>query len=165
MKLKTKLDTHNLIMSVWFVAFETSRDLTVRRFMRYSICCVITCGMLFVKSKWNLLQSFMISSTIKNTAITTYNRKPYDNDNRAWARFLSLARSKLRLCSAIHRAGYFSNLAWDWPSIVWVYSEQDTEIGPRCVCGLDQIYVIFPTMIPKLKFILSTWVVIKRKFK
>ena len=34
------------------------------------------------------------------------------------ARFLSLARSKLRLCSANHRAGYFSNLACDWLSIV-----------------------------------------------
>ena len=46
------------------------------------------------------------------------------------ARFLSLARSKLRLCSAYHRAGYFSNLACDWLSIVWAYSEQETENGP-----------------------------------
>ena len=44
--------------------------------------------------------------------------------------FLSLARSKLRLCSANHRAGYFSNLACDWLSIVWAYSEQETENGP-----------------------------------
>ena len=43
-----------------------------------------------------------------------------------WARFLSLAQSKLRLCSANHRAGYFSNLACDWLSIVWVYSKQKT---------------------------------------
>ena len=47
------------------------------------------------------------------------------------ARFLSLAQSKLRLCSANHRAGYFSNLACDWLSIVWAYSEQETENGPR----------------------------------
>ena len=47
-----------------------------------------------------------------------------------WACFLSLARSKLRLCSANHRAGYFSNLACDWLSIVWAYSEQETENGP-----------------------------------
>ena len=47
------------------------------------------------------------------------------------ARFLSLARGKLRLCSANHRAGYFSNLACDWLSIVWAYSEQETENGPR----------------------------------
>ena len=37
-------------------------------------------------------------------------------------RFLPLARSKLRLCSVNHRAGYFSNLACDWLSIVWTYS-------------------------------------------
>ena len=35
--------------------------------------------------------------------------------------FLSLARSKLRLCSANHRAGYFSNLPCDWLSIVWAF--------------------------------------------
>ena len=40
------------------------------------------------------------------------------------------ARSKLRLCSASHRAGYFSNLDCDWLSIVWAYSEQVTENGP-----------------------------------
>ena len=33
------------------------------------------------------------------------------------ARFLSLARSKLRLCSANHSAGCFSNLAYDWLSL------------------------------------------------
>ena len=45
--------------------------------------------------------------------------------------FLSLARSKLRLCSDNHRIGYFSNLDCDWPSKVWAYSEQETENGPR----------------------------------
>ena len=44
--------------------------------------------------------------------------------------FLSFARSKLRLCSANHRAGYWSNLPCDWLSIVWAYSEQETEKGP-----------------------------------
>ena len=48
-----------------------------------------------------------------------------------WARFLSLAQSNLRLCSANHRAGYFCNLACDWLSIVWASSEQETENGPR----------------------------------
>ena len=46
------------------------------------------------------------------------------------ARFPSLAQSKLRLCSANHRADYFSNLDCDWLSIVWAYSEQMTENGP-----------------------------------
>ena len=47
-----------------------------------------------------------------------------------WARFLCFAWSKLRLCSANHRTGYFSNLACDWLSIVWAYSEGETENGP-----------------------------------
>ena len=50
----------------------------------------------------------------------------------SWARFLSLARSKLSLCSANHRSGYWSNLACDWPSTAWAYSEEETEIFP---CG------------------------------
>ena len=49
----------------------------------------------------------------------------------AWARFLSLARNKLRLCSANHRPGYWSNLPCDWQSPAWAYSEQETENGPR----------------------------------
>ena len=47
-----------------------------------------------------------------------------------WADFLSLAQSKLRLCSANHRPGYWSNLPCDWPSIAWAYSEQETENRP-----------------------------------
>ena len=50
------------------------------------------------------------------------------------AHFLSLTRSKLRLCSANHRAGYFSSLACDWLSIVWAYSEQETE-NARELCS------------------------------
>ena len=55
-----------------------------------------------------------------------------------WARFLSLAQSKLRLCSANYRAGYFSNLACDWLSIVWAYSEQESETGPWSALGLEE---------------------------
>ena len=47
------------------------------------------------------------------------------------AHFLSLAWSKLRLCSANHRPGYWSNLPCDWPSTAWAYSKQETENGPR----------------------------------
>ena len=50
--------------------------------------------------------------------------------SKTWACFLSLALTKLRLCSANHRAGYFSNLACDWLSIVWAYSKPETENGP-----------------------------------
>ena len=44
------------------------------------------------------------------------------------ARFLSLARSKLRLCSANHRAGYFSNLACDWLSLLWARHRKGAQI-------------------------------------
>ena len=43
---------------------------------------------------------------------------------------LSLTPSKLRICSANHRTGYFSNLACDWMSIVWANSEQEIENRP-----------------------------------
>ena len=62
------------------------------------------------------------------------------------ARYLPLAWSKLRLCSANHRAGYFSNLACDWLSITWAFSKQETENGPRIwkgfhsMCGWYQSY-------------------------
>ena len=55
----------------------------------------------------------------------------YMSDKACRARFPSLARSKLRLCSANHRPGYWSNLPCDWPSTAWAYSEQETEKGPR----------------------------------
>ena len=47
-----------------------------------------------------------------------------------WARFLSLAQSRLTLYSVNHRPGYWSNLPCDWPSTAWAYSEQETENGP-----------------------------------
>ena len=55
-----------------------------------------------------------------------------------WARFLSLAHSKLRLCSASHRTGYFINLACAWISILWLYSEQETENRPWMVSRLPK---------------------------
>ena len=47
---------------------------------------------------------------------------------------LSLARSNLRLCSANHRPGYWSNLPCDWPSTDWAYSELETENRPWKDC-------------------------------
>ena len=80
-------------------------------------------------------------SSYENLTIKTQNKTKHEKPmhmlrslwfgDAMWARFLSLARSKLRLCSANHRAGYSSNLACDWLSIVWAYSEQKTENGPR----------------------------------
>ena len=58
-----------------------------------------------------------------------------------WAHFLSLARSKLRVCSANHRAGYFSNLECDWLSIVWAYSERETYFCHDAGCAVSELYM------------------------
>ena len=47
-----------------------------------------------------------------------------------WTSFLSLAPRKLRLCSANHMPGYWSNLPCDWPSTAGAYSEQESKSGP-----------------------------------
>ena len=55
--------------------------------------------------------------------------------------FCLFAWSKLRLCSANHRPGYWSNLPCDWPNTAWAYSEQETENGPRLRCRLKIVCV------------------------
>ena len=45
---------------------------------------------------------------------------------------MSHSWSKLRLFSANRSAGYSSNLAYDWLSIVWAHSEQETGNGSWC---------------------------------
>ena len=52
-----------------------------------------------------------------------------DSSSMTWRHLI--IRSKLRLCSANHRPGYWSNLPCDWPSTAWAYFEQETENGPR----------------------------------
>ena len=79
-----------------------------------------------VWSAWSKLKGPLLDAVTEVCGLS----KNHQWRPETWARFLSLARSKLRLCSANHRAGYFSNLACDWLSIVWAYSEQETEIGP-----------------------------------
>ena len=64
---------------------------------------------------------------------------PYGNCIRA--RFLSLAQSKLRLCSANHRPCYWSNLPCDWPSTAWAYSEQEKENGLRYTVHMVRLRV------------------------
>ena len=66
--------------------------------------------------------------------------------------FCLLLPSKLRLCSASHRAGYFSKLACDWLSMVWAYSEQEPENRPCCVL-LSKIHAIYV-----LKSFLAGWI-------
>ena len=63
------------------------------------------------------------------------------------ARFLSIAQSKLKLCSANNRPSYWSNLSCDWPSTAWAYFENETENGPsplahymkECWCIISEV--------------------------
>ena len=73
------------------------------------------------------------SHTKQSNNKNTMQSVPLHQLDKAKARILFLARSKIRLCSANHRAGYFSNLTCDWLSVLWAYSEQETKNGPRCV--------------------------------
>ena len=65
----------------------------------------------------------------------------------AWirARFLSLARRKLRLCSANHRPGYWSNLPCDWPEhSLSLLRTRDKKTGPgiwaeTAMCIIGQV--------------------------
>ena len=66
-------------------------------------------------SMYNYLSRCMINQVIKTWM--KHNSSLEVTSIRAC--IMSLARSKLRLCSANHRAGYFSNLACGWLSIVW----------------------------------------------
>ena len=61
-----------------------------------------------------------------------------------WARFLPLAWSKLRLCSANHRPGNWSNLPCDWPSSAWVYSKQE-KMCP-CLFSTSVTAVLYPIL-------------------
>ena len=61
-------------------------------------------------TKWPLLIWIRVRITLDHSSCVVI-----------WSRFLSLAWSKLRLCSANHRADC------DWLSIVRVYPEQETE--------------------------------------
>ena len=60
-------------------------------------------------------------------------RAPVKHLLRTWGRFLSLARSKLRLCSANHRAGYFSSAC--------LVSATKMSL-PNCQCIFDKVWII-----------------------
>ena len=94
----------------------------------------------FPAKEWRLLNPFDAETGIfQKNQVTTMTVVPLALDvarpsaaamvlsNYKWVRacFLSLAWSKLRLCSANHRPGYWSNLPCDWPSTAWAYSEQE----------------------------------------
>ena len=83
----------------------------------------------------------MISKTVKYHMIPVAHLKI-----QIGACFLSLARSKLKICSANHRAGYWSTLPCDWPSTAWAYSEQETEKQPRAANMSSRTCVVFKQM-------------------
>ena len=105
---------------------------------RHSSCCtaikvIVMYWCLLTLWYWYWLfvyDSWAVSALLSVTKIISY-LLTYLLHLLSRARFLSLAWSKLRLCSANHRPGYWSNLPCDWPSTAWAYSEQETENGPR----------------------------------
>ena len=104
---------------------------------------------IFIKCWLNLVFGMMmIGNTVPDDMVNIFqyvhNRHQFLAFNSLWlsdtrARFLSLAWSELRLCSANHRPGYWSNLPCDWPSTAWAYSEQGIENGPRSWSTLAQV--------------------------
>ena len=75
------------------------------------------------------------SITIDKPSTNLQPHKPMVNSLHQ-TRSLSLAQSKLRLCSANHRPGYWSNPPCDWPSTVWDYSEwEKMRPGPTHPAG------------------------------
>ena len=102
-----------------------------------------------VISSWLITSNIitLLCSSAPKSLITSSPWSLADVTQQIRARFLSLAQSKLRLCSANHRTGYFSNLACDWLSIVWAYSEQETENRKRALMWwlLQNFTVIQPS--------------------
>ena len=92
----------------------------------------------------SLLSQWYLSSCRPNNPSTNYFYLfticfPMSYTMTSRVRFLSLPRSKLRLCSANHRAGYFSNLVSDWLGIIWAYSEP----SKRQKTGSSLVYVLW----------------------
>ena len=94
-------------------------------------------SMEFIRNHWYLEKCEKKAAILMASTVPAYDLAQISNRESAdevltkfWARFLSLAQSKLRLCSANHRPGYWSNLPCDWLSTAWAYSEQETENGP-----------------------------------
>ena len=67
---------------------------------QFKTCDTVTATFVSRYCWWILIHCGLVTNIVAAILVT-------------WARFLSLTRSKLRQCSANHRAGYFSNLACD----------------------------------------------------
>ena len=109
--------------SVWSLrTLKFSTDFIIHSRAPYSWCATYICIAL-IKRKTKTFERGREVGSFLHITVCLHGSKQHC--------YLSLAQSKLRQCLANHRAGYFSNLACDWLSMVWAYSEQETENGPR----------------------------------
>ena len=114
-KNHSKLETRNIcIQGDWWHFAKLCRAQNINSLWSSGICPT-GLGQCWLSCQWMVSQRRLIR---------------FIQLTETWAGVRSLAWSKLRLCSANHRAGYFSNLACDWLSIAWAYFEQGTENGP-----------------------------------
>ena len=82
-------------------------------------------GISFLTLRWcRLLKSFLIEYIITRSCLSYFFKTMAADD------LGPLSVSCWELCSAIHRAVYFSNVACDWLIIVWAYSQLETESRP-----------------------------------
>ena len=95
------------------------------------LCRFISCSAITNKNYTLVLLALVRAETIATSVIPWKYKVCLIQNTAKRTRALFLARSKLRLCSANHRPGYWRNLPCDWPSTAWGYSEQETENGPR----------------------------------
>ena len=72
---------------------------------------------------------------------------PFD-DVIMFSLLLGVSSGCVRPITGQHRAGYFSNLACDWLSIVCAYSEQETETGLGFSEWTQAMDIRFQTSIP-----------------
>ena len=134
-KLSNSLDIDSihgvLVFQILTVFMELSQSAVDERVIdRYP--STIIYGLSELHNSWMIL--------INSSQLTPMAPMPLKWHQQIWARFLSLVRSKLRLCSANHRPGYWSNLPCDWPSTAWAYSVQETENGPWYGAFLMTVY-------------------------
>ena len=118
---------------IFFMTFiSVINKLLFQIFMKiYIFVCILSVCVLCAES---MPQSWRKQSTnINNLPNITTKETSKQRPGPVLCLLLSLAWSKLRLCSANHRAGYFSNLACDWLSIVWAYYKQETENEPKAL--------------------------------
>ena len=121
----------------FFVSWEGNRFLPVSRIMVVVVVVVVGVRWIGCCTSFRMVYRRLVAVGLCSRHS---DRCPkWISHTNSWARFLSLARSKLRLCSANHRPGYWSNLPCDRSSTAWAYSEQETEYGPWSSATLPHV--------------------------